>query len=236
MLLASAPTTLLRPAPIRECGTHLGRQQTSRDFFTGRSGDRESENFGFTLPTTTKVATQSSPARWGGMSTLPSWALTEQIIAACIEVHRELGPGLLESIYEECLCDELTARGLRFERQKPLVVTYKGRPLDQGYRVDLIVEGLVLVEVKAVEALLAVHAAQVVTYLRLSKLETGLLVNFNSLTIQGSLRRLSRTPKNSRSPDLPVKKSGTAERGTYSCSVKDSPGAVVRRRSDHSHE
>ena len=131
------------------------------------------------------------------------------VIAACIEVHRQLGPGLLENIYEECLCRELTVRGLRFERQKPITVVYKGAPLDQAYRVDLIVEGSLLVEIKAFEGASPIHAAQVVTYLRVAGLEHGLLVNFNAMTIRDGLRRLSRTPKTSRSPDLPVKKSGS---------------------------
>jgi GxxExxY protein len=131
------------------------------------------------------------------------------VIAACIEVHRELGPGLLEAIYEECLCDELTRRGLGFERQKAFSVSYKGRILDHGYRTDLVVERSLLVEVKAVEALLPVHAAQVVTYLRVCGLEAGLLVNFNALTIRSGLRRVSRHPQTFRSSDLPVKKSGS---------------------------
>jgi GxxExxY protein len=131
------------------------------------------------------------------------------VIAACIEVHRELGPGLLEGIYEECLCHELASRGLGFERQKTVPVTYKGRVLDQGYRTDLVVEKSVLVEVKAVEVLLPVHAAQVVTYLRICGLDAGLLVNFNALTIRAGLRRVSRYPRNFRSSDLPVKKSGS---------------------------
>ncbi len=131
------------------------------------------------------------------------------VIAACIEVHRELGPGLLEAIYEECLCDELTRSGLGFERQKAFSISYKGRPLDHGYRTDLVVEKSLLVEVKAVEALLPVHAAQVVTYLRVCGLEAGLLVNFNAMTLRDGLRRLSRTHQTFRSSDLPVKKSGS---------------------------
>jgi GxxExxY protein len=130
------------------------------------------------------------------------------VIAACIEVHKELGPGLLEGIYEESLCDELTRRGLAFERQKPLTVRYKGRPLEQGYRADLIVAGQLLVELKAVDALAPIHVAQAVTYLKLAGLEAGLLVNFNSMTIRGGLRRVFRTPQTFCSSDLPVKKSG----------------------------
>ena len=132
--------------------------------------------------------------------------LSEQVIGACIEVHRIFGPGLLESIYEESLCHELTLRGLAFERQKAISIEYKGRRLDQGYRMDLLVGGILLVEIKAVEALLPIHAAQVVTYLRVAELPSGLLVNFNALTIRDGLRRLWRNPKPSRSPDLFVKK------------------------------
>jgi GxxExxY protein len=137
-------------------------------------------------------------------------SLSELVIGACIEVHRELGPGLLESIYEAALCEELDRRGLAFERQKSFGLAYKGKDLDQGYRVDLIVDSSLLVEIKAVESLLPVHAAQVVSYLRLTGLDAGLLVNFNQLLLRDGLRRLSRTPKSSRSPDLPVKKSGSA--------------------------
>ena len=131
-----------------------------------------------------------------------------EVIAACIEVHRELGPGLLEAIYEECFCDELRSRGLAFERQKPAIVTYKGRKLEQGYRTDLIVQGQLLVEIKAIDSLLAVHVAQTVTYLRLCGLDTGLLVNFNAETIRGGLRRIFRTPQTFCPSALPVKKSG----------------------------
>jgi GxxExxY protein len=171
-------------------------------------GDREigssARFFGFTQRSATYGATQSLGDRLADMQDLD---LSEQVIAACIEVHNQLGPGLLESIYEESLCEELSIRNLRFERQRALPIEYKGRLLEQHYRVDLIVESRLLVEVKAVDALLPVHAAQVVTYLRLSRLESGLLVNFNGLSIRHGLRRLSRTPKSSRSPDLPVKKS-----------------------------
>jgi GxxExxY protein len=140
----------------------------------------------------------------------PHWELSEQVIAACIEVHRQLGPGLLESMYEAALCAELDFRGIRFQRQVALPVKYKGVPLDPTYRADLVVGQKLLVEVKSVESLLPLHAAQVLTYLRVTGLETGLLVNFNTTLIRHGLRRLSRTPKTSRTsppPDLPVKKS-----------------------------
>ena len=106
-------------------------------------------------------------------------ALTQQIIAAALGVHRELGPGMLESAYEACLVFELLQRGFQVERQKPLPLVYRGRTLDCGYRIDLLVENEVIVEVKAVERLEAVHGAQVLSYLRLSGCKVGLVINFN---------------------------------------------------------
>ena len=104
---------------------------------------------------------------------------TAPIIGAAIEVHRVLGPGLFESIYEECLCRELALRGLRFQRQVNLPVIYKELRLECGYRLDLVVEDTVVVEVKAVERLLPVHRAQLLTYLRITSKPVGLLLNFN---------------------------------------------------------
>jgi GxxExxY protein len=103
---------------------------------------------------------------------------THAIIGAAIEVHRELGPGLLESAYEECLCHELNLRGVPFRRQQPLPVVYKGLQLDCAYRLDVLVGDAVVVEVKAVESLLPVHEAQLITYLKLSSKKVGLLINF----------------------------------------------------------
>ena len=117
---------------------------------------------------------------------------SEEVIGACIEVHRHLGPGLLESAYEASLCHELGLRGLRFERQKRVPLVYKGFALDCGFVLDVLVEGHILVEVKAVEHVLAVHKAQVITYLKLSGIETGLLVNFNVPILVQGLRRLVR--------------------------------------------
>ena len=105
--------------------------------------------------------------------------LTEEIIGSAIEVHRVLGPGLLESAYEECLCHELNLRKISFRRQVDLPVEYKAVKLDCGYRMDLVVENAVVVEVKAIERLLPVHDAQLLTYLRLSAHRVGLLLNFN---------------------------------------------------------
>jgi len=105
--------------------------------------------------------------------------LTQEVIGACIEVHRELGAGLLESAYEECLCCELSLRDIPYQRQLSLPVTYKGRSLDCGYVVDWIVDQKVLLELKAVEELHPLFDAQLLTYLRLANLRVGLIVNFN---------------------------------------------------------
>jgi GxxExxY protein len=117
--------------------------------------------------------------------------LTEQIIGAAIDVHRHFGPGLLESAYEECLCHELTLRGLQFQRQVSLPVAYKGVTLNCGYKMDLLVEGRIVVELKCVEALAGVHHAQLLTYLRLSGKRVGLLLNFNvSIMARGIVRKV----------------------------------------------
>jgi len=115
---------------------------------------------------------------------------TGEIIGACIEVHRHLGPGLLESAYEHCLAHELTIRGFHIRRQVPLPLQYKGLALDCGYRLDLVVDYRLIIEVKAVERLLPVHEAQVITYLRLMRLHLGLLVNFHVPVLRQGLRRL----------------------------------------------
>lgn len=116
--------------------------------------------------------------------------ITEQVIGAAIEVHRALGPGLLESAYESCLAAELVQRGLQIERQKTLPVIYRDARIDCGYSLDLLVEGRVVVEVKAVDKLAPIHDAQVISYLRLSGCRVGLLVNFNVLLLKDGLRRL----------------------------------------------
>ena len=117
--------------------------------------------------------------------------LTHEIIGAAIEVHRTLGPGLLESAYEECLARELTLRRIPFERQKPLPLVYKDVKLDCGYRIDLLVGSRVVVELKAVEALAPVHDAVVLTYLRLSDCRIGLLINFHTAVLKDGIRRLA---------------------------------------------
>ena len=116
---------------------------------------------------------------------------TAPIVGAAIEVHRALGPGLLESAYEECLCHELRLRGLEFERQVELPVSYKGLQLDCGYKMDLIVNQQVVLELKSVERILPVHEAQLLTYLKLSNKRVGLLINFNvSMLTHGIVRRV----------------------------------------------
>lgn len=115
---------------------------------------------------------------------------TAPIIGAAIEVHRYLGPGLLESAYEECLCHELHLRGLSFERQIDLPVSYKGLLLSCGYRMDVIVEHQVVLELKAVERLLPIHEAQLLTYLKLSGKAVGLLINFNAPLLTRGIKRL----------------------------------------------
>jgi GxxExxY protein len=129
--------------------------------------------------------------------------ITETIIGVAIDVHRTLGPGLLETVYEACLSFDLEARGLNLERQKPLPLTYKGMRLECAYRVDLVVESAVIVEVKAVEQLLPIHAAQLLSYLRLSNLPVGLLINFDVTNLQRGLRRVVNAYPDSLRPPRP---------------------------------
>lgn len=115
--------------------------------------------------------------------------LTERIIGAAITVHQTLGPGLLESAYQRSLEIELSFQGLSYEAQVPMAVSYRGVPLEAGYRLDLVVEGLVIVEIKAVEKLLPVHKAQLITYLKLSGIRKGLLINFHEAFLVEGVRR-----------------------------------------------
>lgn len=117
--------------------------------------------------------------------------ITERVIGACIDIHEQLGPGLLESAYEECLCHELSLLGISFERQKPLPVAYKAVKLDCGYKMDLVVENKIIVELKAVEQLLPIHEAQLLTYLKLSGLTLGLLINFNVPVLKSGIKRIA---------------------------------------------
>ena len=121
----------------------------------------------------------------------PHRDLTGKVIGAAVEVHKILGPGLLESAYEQCLCHELSRLELPFERQLDLPVTYKGLQLDAGYRMDVVVEKTVVVEVKSVEKVLPVHEAQLLTYMKLGGFKVGLLINFNEpVLVQGVVRRV----------------------------------------------
>lgn len=116
--------------------------------------------------------------------------LSGAAIGAAIEVHRHLGPGLLESAYEECLCWELTQTGLAVQRQVPLPLVYKGVTLELGYRLDVVVEGSLVLELKTVDALLPIHEAQLLTYLRLSGLRKGLLLNFHTARMRDGIKRM----------------------------------------------
>ena len=116
--------------------------------------------------------------------------LTGEIIGAAIEIHKALGPGLLESTYEECLCVELGLRKMPYERQKEVPVQYKGVKLDCGYRLDLVVANEVIVELKACEKLEAIHEAQLLTYLKLTGIKVGLLINFNVPVLKDGIKRL----------------------------------------------
>lgn len=118
-------------------------------------------------------------------------ACSQIIIGAAIEVHKELGPGLFESVYEIALAHELELRGLRCVRQKPLVGTYKGADLGEAYRIDLLVEDLVVVEIKALQKLAPVHSTQLLTYLRLAKKRLGLLLNFHEEVIRDGIKRIA---------------------------------------------
>jgi GxxExxY protein len=117
--------------------------------------------------------------------------LTSEVIGAAIEVHKALGPGLLESAYEECLCRELDLRKIAYERQKALPVEYKGVRLDCGYRLDVVVGDELIVELKAVESLLPIHKAQLLTYLKLTGIKTGLIINFNVSVLKDGIHRIS---------------------------------------------
>ena len=134
-------------------------------------------------------------------------SLTERVIGCAIEVHRILGPGLLEAVYLECLTIEMRIGGLGFEPECRVPLEYRGHRLNRDLKVDLVVDGRLVVEVKAVEQLHPVHLAQTITYLKLTGCEAGLLMNFNSTTLKGGLRRLTH-------PDLYVKKTTGSQEAT----------------------
>ena len=116
--------------------------------------------------------------------------LTGEIIGAAIEVHKTLGPGLLESIYEECICIEFGKRGMAYDRQKEINIEYKGVRLESKYRIDLMVSQMIIVELKTVDEFAPIHDAQVLSYLKLTKLKVGLLINFNVPILKDGIKRL----------------------------------------------
>lgn len=118
--------------------------------------------------------------------------VTEKIIGCAIEVHRQLGPGLLESAYEECLVYEMNRLGLHIDRQKAVPVIYKDIKLECGYRIDILVENVVVIELKSVETLNPVHEAQILTYMKFAEKEVGLLINFNVLALKNGLKKYVR--------------------------------------------
>jgi GxxExxY protein len=120
----------------------------------------------------------------------PRDSLTDLIIGAAIVVHKEMGPGLLESTYEACLAYELSSRGIKVEQQKSLPVRYRDVELNCGYRIDMLVDSRVIVELKTVDKLLPIHQAQLITYLKLAECHTGLLINFNELLLRDGIRRM----------------------------------------------
>jgi GxxExxY protein len=122
--------------------------------------------------------------------------LTEKILSAAYEVHSTLGPGLLESAYEACLKEELLEQGLSVEHQKPVALFYKNVHLDCGYRLDLLVENTVIIELKTVDQLQDIHTAQMITYLKLSKKSTGLILNFNTKSLKNGIKRVVYTHHN----------------------------------------
>ena len=116
--------------------------------------------------------------------------LSHRVIGCAIEVHRQLGPGLLEAVYEQCLAHELRLKLIEFQIEWPLPVTYKGVRLDCGYRIDLLIEHSLIVELKSVEQLQGLHQAQLITYMKLAKIDEGLLINFNTEQLKHGLRHL----------------------------------------------
>ncbi|WP_394776057.1 GxxExxY protein [Flavobacterium sp.] len=127
-------------------------------------------------------------------------AITYKIIGLAIEVHKQLGPGLLESAYQECLYYEIVNSGLIVEKQKVLPIIYKDIKLDHGYRIDLLIENKIVIELKTVEAFTEVHFAQILTYLKLGNYPLGLLINFDSKILKNNIKRFINTLRNSASP------------------------------------
>ena len=117
--------------------------------------------------------------------------LTQSVKGACIEVHREMGPGLLESVYEDCLATEFELRGIPYQRQQAISLIYKGRSLKSDLRLDFLIDGTVILELKTVDRLLPIHEAQVLSYLRLTSTQIGLLINFKTTLLKNGIKRLA---------------------------------------------
>jgi len=132
-----------------------------------------------------KISTRPFTAR-----DYPEKELTERIIGSAIEVHKQLGPGLLESVYQACLAREFSIRGIPFEQEKSIPIQYKGLQLECGYRLDFLVDGKVIVELKALDELTDSHKAQILTYLRVTGCKVGLLINFNAAMLKDGIKRL----------------------------------------------
>jgi GxxExxY protein len=124
------------------------------------------------------------------MTTTEMNKLASTIIGGAIEVHKQMGPGLLESIYHQCMIRELRTRNLKVESQVPLALQYKGEPLNKDFYIDIIIEDCIIIELKAVETILPVHEAQLLTYLRLRKIKLGLIINFNNVLVTNGIKRL----------------------------------------------
>ena|SRR5439155_8452619 len=132
--------------------------------------------------------------------------LTEAVIGACIEVHKQTGAGLLESTYLQCLCRELNLREIPFQCEYPLPVRYKGVLLDCGYRIDLLIDGRLVLELKSIEKILPIHEAQLLTYLRLGNWQVGLLINFNVEVLRLGIKRIvNNLPESASAPSAPLR-------------------------------
>jgi GxxExxY protein len=118
-------------------------------------------------------------------------ALSARVVDSAFTVHKTMGPGLLESVYHECLCLEMTTRGIPFEKQKSIPVFYNEQKLDSTFRLDIVVDNQIILEIKAIEKLLPIHTAQILNYLKISKLKTGLLINFNTPLFKDGIKRIS---------------------------------------------
>jgi GxxExxY protein len=136
------------------------------------------------------MGTESEEIKGLDARAYPEKDLTEKIIGAAIEVHKHLGPGLLESVYQACLAREMALRGIQFEQEKSIPVIYKGVKLDCGYRLDFFIESKVIVELKAVDAMIDAYKAQLLTYLKITDCKVGLLINFNTPVLKNGIKRL----------------------------------------------